>query len=183
MTRRKGRQIDLGDALGSLERRLDRKSGGAYSQVRVARAWAKVAGVSVAAHTTDAHLRDGELVIHVDSQAWATELSALSGPYREAIQVEMGEIPVTSIRFTVSKRVKIQRELARAEEETEEFYRPDDTVPVPLTEIERRQVEESTSVIQDEGLREAVIRATIADLEWKKGLKASKARHSASEGV
>lgn len=137
----------------------------------------------MAAHTTDAHLREGELVIHVDSQAWATELSALSGPYREAIQAEMGEIPVTSIRFTVSKRVKARRDLERAEDETEEFYRPDDTTPVPLTEHERRQVEESAAVIQDEELRQTVIRATIADLEWKKGLRASKERHSASEGV
>lgn len=182
MTRRKGRQVGLGDALGSLEKRLDRKSGGAYSQVRVANAWSKVAGPSVAIHTTDAHLREGELVIHVDSQAWATELSALSGPYREAIQEEMGEIPVTSIRFTVSRRVHARQELQRAEEDTEEFYRPDETTPIPLSEHERRQVEESTAVIKDESLREAVIRATIADLEWKKGMKASKTRHSASEG-
>lgn len=181
--RRKGRQIDLGDALGSLERRLDRKSGGAYSQVRVANAWEKVAGSSVASHTTGAHLREGELVIHVDSQAWATELSALAGPYRQAIQVEMGEIPVTSIRFTVSRRVQARQALIRAEAETDEFYRPDETKPVPLTEHERQQVEESASVIQDEELREVVVRATIADLEWKKGCGAVKERDSAPEGV
>ena len=181
--RRKGRQTDLGAALGSVERRLDRKSGGAYSQVRVANAWEKVAGSSVATHTTGAHLREGELVIHVDSQAWATELSALAGPYRQAIQVEMGEIPVTSIRFTVSRRVQARQALIRAEEETEEFYRPDETQPVSLTEHERQQVEESASVIQDEELREAVVRATIADLEWKKGCRAAKERDSAPEGV
>jgi predicted nucleic acid-binding Zn ribbon protein len=48
-------------------------------------AWSTVAGESVCSHTTGAHLRRGELVVYVDSPVWATELSALSEPYRVAI--------------------------------------------------------------------------------------------------
>jgi hypothetical protein len=95
----------------------------------------------------------------------------------------MGEIPVTSIRFTVSRRVQEKRTLARLEAETEEFYGPDETQSIPLSEQERRQVEESASVILDDELRAVVVKATITDLEWKKGSGAAKVRQNAPEGL
>ncbi len=176
MSRRKGRQIDLAEALSALEKKLDRKGGGVSTQVKIAAAWEKIAGPAVCPHTTGAHLRDGELVIHVDSSAWATELTALSGPYREAIEQEMGGIPVRALRFTVSKKVDARHAISRAERKAEEFYKPDETVSVPLSQEETYLVRESAAVIKDSLLRETVIKATIADLEWKKGIEAAKVR-------
>lgn len=182
MTRGKGPQ-GIGDALRSIATRLDQRSGGGLLQARVAAVWAKVAGASVDQHTTGAHLRDGELVVFVDSPVWASELSALSEHYREALEKEIGKDTVHSVRFAVSRRVDQKRaeETRQAEEEKEKSA---DQVPsVPLTEQERAQVEASAAVIENDELREAAIRATVADLEWKKGIELAKRREKAREGL
>jgi len=171
---RKGKQTTLGSSLDSLMVRLDRKNQGAYQQVRIAQAWAAVAGESVTAHTCQAHLRDGQLVVFVDSALWATELSALSEPYRIRLNEELGQELVTSVRFTVSRHVNDHRRFEAQQREVEEFYQPDQTQPVPLSQSELDQVTASAEAIEDERLREAVLRATITDLEWKKGIEATK---------
>ena len=172
----------MGAALGGIVSRLDRKSGGAYSLARVTSVWTEVAGPSVAAHTTGAHMRQGTLIIYVDSPIWATELSAMSEPYRVTINTSLGEELVRSVRFSVSKRVAEERGLARQEEELDDFYDADVVDSVKLTEAEMSQVESSVSVIRDEELREAVLRATVRDMEWKRGIAARNAREAASGG-
>jgi hypothetical protein len=169
--------------LEHLSKRLDRSSKGALLQIRVARAWEEVAGPRVYAHTTNAHLRAGELVVAVDSPVWATELSALAGPYMEAMNTTLGKDSVRSVRFTVSSRVERERARESAEKATRALYEPDEPDPVPLTETERAQVEASASVVQDEELRKAVIRATVAMMEWRKGERAAKSRERPREGL
>ena len=174
--RRHGKSTNLGSSLDHLLKRLDRKSGGGLLQTRAAQAWYQMDGDSVSSHTTGAHLRDGEMVIYVDSSVWATELSALAEEYRTRINAEIGEESVRSMRFVVSRKVGEQRRVEQAEEESAAFYLEDKVESVPLTETERAQVEASAAQIGDEGLRRAVVAATIADLEWKKGLAKHKGR-------
>lgn len=174
----RGKQVDLGSALQGITRRLDHRSGGGFAQLRVVRAWAKVAGDLVDSHTTDIHVREGELVVLVDSPAWATELSALSAQYQEAINKEIGERVVKSMRFAVSKKVSDRRRSEVAEEEAEKERERDMVESVPLSETELAQVTESVSAIPDEELRQAVLRATVADLEWKKGIATAKRREA-----
>lgn len=179
---RKGKAHPLGQGLSQLIGRLDRKSGGGYTQARVGILWQELAGPMVTNHTTGAHLRDGTLVIYVDGPAWATELTAMSETYRIRMNEELGKNVVRTIRFTVSRKVAEEFRLKRTELEDEEFYLQDVVDSVPLTKTEREQVEASTESIPDEGLREAAVRATVADLEWKKGLAARKARETARQG-
>lgn len=178
---RKGKSTDLGRELSKLASKLDRKGSGALLQVKVNRAWSAVAGESVAAHTAGSHLRDKQLIVYVDSPVWATELSALSEHYRVAMNEEIGEEAVKEVRFTVSRQVAEKRREEQIQAEDEEFYGPDRTEAVPLSPQERAQVEASAAGIADEELREAVVRATVADLEWKKGLKAEKSRQEPRE--
>jgi hypothetical protein len=182
MTRRR-RGTDLGNALAGLAAKLDRKSGGALIQAQVSRAWQSVAGPSVNAHTTGAHMRDKELVVYVDSPLWAAELSALAGPYVTALNKEIGHDAVRAVRFSVSRRVQQEQAVRSDEEAAERAYREDDVPSVPLTQAELDQVEASAAGIADDELREAVVRATVADLEWKKGLEAAKSREEPREGV
>lgn len=174
--RRHGKSTSLGSSLDHLVKRLDRKSGGGLLQTRAAQAWYRLAGDSVTSHTTGAHVRDGEMVVYVDSSVWATELSALAEEYRTRINAEIGEESVKSMRFVVSRKVGEQRQVERAEEETAAFYTEDKVQSVPLTDAERAQVDASAAQIEDEDLREAVVAATVADLEWKKGLAKHKRR-------
>lgn len=171
--RREGRQTDLSRVLGDLIGSLDR-SGAMLLQVKVESSWNKVAGPTVSSHTTGAHLRAGQLVVSVDSAIWANELSALSGHYLKALEDDLGKGLINSIRFTVAPA--LQREKRQQQEvcEHDAFYTEDVVESIPLTKEERAQVEASVASIEDEQLRQAVLRATVADLEWKKGLAAHK---------
>lgn len=180
---RKRRGTAIGELLVELGARLDRKSGGALAQSKAAAAWERVAGPKVLEHTTGAHLREGEFIVYVDSPAWATELSALSEKYREAVEQDLGEGIARGVRFCVSNRVSRARGRAREEAEIEAYYEADPTPAIALSEGERAQVEASAASIPDEALREAAIRATVADLEWKKGIAAAKRRQGPREGV
>lgn len=179
---RRGSVRPLGQGLESLVGRLDRKTGGAYTQARIGILWQQLAGPMVTSHTTGAHLRDGTLVIYVDGPAWATELTAMSETYRKAINTELGKKAVNNIKFTVSRKVAEEFRLRQTELDDEEFYLQDVVDSVSLSETERAQVEASTECIPDAELREAAVRATVADLEWKKGLAARKAREAARGG-
>lgn len=161
----------LGDALGSYVRRLDRS--GLLGAARVVEAWPEAAGPEIVKHTAGVFLRKGELVVYVDSPVWATELAALSGPLREALNQRLGEELVRTIRFTVSRKVTEGQALARSEKETDEFYAEDVVEPVALSDAEVEQVRRSASAIRNETLRETVIRATVKDLEWKRGVARS----------
>lgn len=167
MKKRPGTQISLQQGLNRFSRQIGKR--GAYTQVRISAAWEEIAGETVVSHTTGAHLRGGELVVYVDEPAWANDLTALSEQYRTALNSNIGQELIKSVRFTVSHRVAEEFRFIRAEQEQEAFYRPDSTPPVPLTPIEVAQVEDSASEIPDAQVREAVIKATIAGLAWKKG--------------
>lgn len=176
MSRRYGRSTGLDDALQGLLGKLDRKNAGAWTAAKVAVLWEQVAGPTVGAHTTGVHVRDGVLVVYVDSAARANDLSALSERYRTEMNSGLGKELISRVTFTVSRKVADENNRLQAERETADFYREDDVDPVSLSETERAQVEASASVIGDPDLREAVIRATVKDLEWKKGIAAHNSR-------
>ena len=168
--KRFGKQTQLGPALDATLRRLDRKGRGASTSARVLMAWQVVANGVISAHTTGAHLREGVLIVYVDGNSWATHFSAMSEQYRKALNEALGQELVSGLRFIVSRKVSDEHRLRHAEEETEEFYREDSAPPVPLSETELAQVRASVAEIPDAELREAVLRATVKDLEWKKGI-------------
>jgi len=181
--KRHGKQSQLSTSLGALVRKLDKKGGGAYLQTRAAQAWHRIAGPAVCAHTTGAHVRSGEMIVFVDSALWATELSALSEHYRTSINQELGQDLVTSVRFTVSRKVSTEKRIEEIEKTSSDHLTEDKVDPVRLSDRELAQIEASVASIQDDGLRRAVLRATVADLEWKKGLKARKDRETPREAL
>ena len=172
----------LGDALDAAVRRLGRRGHGAALSARVLAEWQRVASGVMSAHTTGGHLREGALVVYVDGNSWATHFSAMSEQYRQALNAALGQETVSSLRFVVSRKVAEEHRLKRLDEETEEFYSRDTTQSVPLSDIERAQVEASVAEIPDVELREAVLRATVKDLEWKKGIANENGRPERREG-
>ena len=59
-------------------------------------------------------MREGVLVVYVDSNSWATQYTAMAEQYRNSINKELGEELVSSLRFTVSRKVADNRKLQRA---------------------------------------------------------------------
>ena len=182
MTKRQGKNVGLGNALGGLVDRLDRKTGGAGTQAKLIRLWEETAGPIVTSHTTGVHLRDGVLIVYVDSNARANDLSALSEIYRTALNSGLGKNAISKVSFTVSRKVMDEMKLASAKEDLDQFYREDDVDPVALTDTELAQVEASAASIPDAKLKDAVIRATVSDLEWKKGIALRNSREAPRDG-
>jgi hypothetical protein len=107
----------------------------------------------------------------------------MSEQYRTALNKELGQDLISAVRFVVSRKVADEHKLRRDERETDDFYRADDVEAVPLTALELDQIRASVADIPDEKLREAVLRATVKDLEWKKGLSAENGPQERREGV
>jgi hypothetical protein len=136
-----------------------------------------VAGEEVAAHARGFALRDRELLVFVDSSVWANELSVLSEHYRTAINDRLGKEAVGSVRFAVSKQVA---EVLESEAEDDSHASAGERAriePLPATQNEIEQLRQMAASVSDPALREAVVAAARAHLEWRKGIEA----HSAAE--
>lgn len=178
---RRGKHGDVRDLAGAFLGRIDPE--GRRFGSRATAAWNEVVGPEIVRHTHGSALRDGELLVFVDSPVWANELSVMAEHLRERLNEALGEELVRSVRFAVSKRVAEERSARAAEEERREAYAPDEARSVPLTAQERAQVEYVASSISDEGLREAAIRAMTRHLEWKKAIGAENGREMRSEDL
>lgn len=172
------------ESIGDVTRRIVERADprGQRHGARAIDAWNAAAGPEIAKHTHGVALKDGNLIVFVDSAAWANELVLMTDRFLAAIRSETGQDLVRSIRFTVSKRVaEIQAEEKR-EGDTDEYYQPDTTPIEPLTENERRQAMHVAAAVHDDSLREAALRVMIKDLEWKKGVRARKSAETRTEG-
>jgi hypothetical protein len=167
---RHGRDEKAADLARGLLGRLDRRGG--MARARAVAAWSEVAGDEIAKHACGFAMREGELVVFVDAPVWATELSALSEHYRRAVNEHLGEEAVSAIRFTVSRQAGERREEDERQAAVDDSYRVDKVEPVPADETERAQVRQMAAAIKDDEVRAAVTAAALADLEWKKGLRA-----------
>ncbi len=162
----------VGDLVRAFVERLDERDRRHLQEAGAVNWWSEAVPEEIARHTTVVGVRDGELLVHVDSATWASELTALSGKLMEMMEAAAGKGAVRTIRFTVSRRVAMARDEERQREELDELYRPEDVTPVALTEQERRQVEHAAEQIEDEEVRQAFVEAMVTDMELEKGRKA-----------
>jgi hypothetical protein len=173
---KRGTSVPLGLAARSLIQGLDKKGG--IERARAVAVWCEVAGPEVSSHAKGFAMREAELVVYVDSPAWATELTAMSEHYRTALNTAIGKEMVGSIRFTVS-RVPLGAELGVPEREVAPVS------PVELSDEERAGIAEMAKTIHSEAVRQAVIGAAEASLGWRKGRDGAAGRtgvNDASEG-
>jgi len=139
-------------------------------------AWEDVATDAVLAHTDnviyDKKLGQKVVVIFVDGAQWAAQLGMDKEFYRISLGHTLGW-ELDEVRFTVSRQTGIRKEFKKVEEKNQkgEFA---DIESIPLTEEEEKLVRLSLEDIDDNKLKEKVFNAMKADIEWKKGIKASK---------
>lgn len=79
---------------------------GKRHQSRILALWPHIAGPDVADHTRGFALKGGELLVYVDSPAWANELSIMSEEFRARLNQEAGGEAIQTLRFIVSKRAR-----------------------------------------------------------------------------
>jgi len=166
--------VRLSELAPDVLRRAD-KAGRRYGAQAI-EAWPTVVGAEVARHTRGFALRDHhELVVHVDSAAWANELSLMADDIRLRLNAHLGEDAIESLRFTVSRKVAEHRAVAALEAEADGFYAPEPQTPVPLDEVELEQARHVAAAIRDPEIREQALKAMIKDLEQKKGARVRRA--------
>ena len=150
---------------------------GKRHSARAVAAWGEVVGEDIARHTRGFALRaSGELVVFVDSAAWAQELTLMAAQITNALNEHLGEVSVRSLRFTVSRRFTEAVAWEAHEDEADAFYRPEDIEPVALNETEVRQARHIARSVRDPELREVALRAMIRDWELKKGRRQAGAK-------
>ncbi|MHB1135860.1 MAG: DciA family protein [Coriobacteriia bacterium] len=168
MSRRAKKTQSFGDAAERVLGRMD--TVGKRHGARVVGVWSEVVGADIARHTQGFAFREGrELVVFVDTPTWANELSLMSADLMRRINSRIGEESVTSLRFTVSKRVATERVWSAAIEQSEAAYEPDQVEPSDLSDVEQDQAAHVAAVINDPELREIALRVMLKDLALKKG--------------
>jgi len=169
---RRRRAESIGAALEEYVSALD--PGGKRHRSRAALVWPEIAGEEIVRHTRGFAVRkSGELVVLVDSPAWANELALMSERLRVSLNERLGPDTVRSLRFTVSRAAPSAG--PGGAEDPDEPAEPEAPEPLPLTESERAQAAHVAGAVADAGLREAALRVMVKDLERKKGIRAANA--------
>ena len=180
----RGETTSLGGGLKKLMSKLDR--GGHITTARVIDVWDSIVGPEIAGHTNIEGIRGSELLVAVDSPVWANELQAMSGQLVVRLQEELGQVSVKTMRFTVARVVSSRRVELAAEADAESRYSGPKIEPIALSADELAAIEKSVAGIENESLRDAALRATVRDLERKKGqesVNASEKRTGASSST
>lgn len=160
------------DIVGRVLERAD-PAGRRYGAEAVA-AWKSIAGPDIVAHTKGFAVREGrELVVFVDSAAWANQLSLMSSDLVSRLNAHLGQKAIRSMRFTVSKKVSQEVMWEALEKETEAFYGEDEAPPAPLDSTEMDQARHVAAAVRDPALREVALRVMVRDLERKKAVRAN----------
>jgi predicted nucleic acid-binding Zn ribbon protein len=95
----KNRPVVIKDVLDGI---LDNLGGGKISQVRILNAaWSKAVGEAGAKHAKPIDIKDGVLVVHVDSSSWLHKLTMEKGRILAQIKNELGEDPVKDIKLRI----------------------------------------------------------------------------------
>jgi len=180
----RGKTTSLGGGLRKLMSRLDKQ--GHMTTASVIDVWDALVGPEIAQHTNIEGLRGTELLVAVDSPVWANELQAMAAQLVERLQQELSNTPVKTMRFTVTKFVSQRRVERAAEEDSQGRYSGQKVEPVALSAEELAAVERSVAGIENESLKDAALKATVRDLERKKGqerLNTSEKAPGASSGT
>ncbi len=131
--------------------RLGRSPTGNGDLAAILGAWPRAVGTAIARNAWPARFtRDGTLVVHTSSSAWAFELGYLESRIRD----QLGDLAPPKLRFAVGA-------LPDAGPETEEGVQRSRPRPGPA---ERARGEEIAVAIEDPELRAAVARAAAAAL-------------------
>lgn len=175
------RSESVGLVAAGLWTRLDR-TGEGLPKARAVAAWRAAAGEEVYAHARGFALRGDELLVYVDSPVWANELNVLTENYRAAVNERLGKEVVGTIRFNVSRSVGDERVRDAEDASVVEAAAIPRVDPQPATETEIEQIRSMAEGLQNADMREAVIAAAIAHLEWRKGIEALNAAERAVQG-
>ena len=92
----------LGPSLDRVAKKLGAPTANALSGLF--HRWEELVGPGIAAHAKPVSLRAGQLVVEVDSSAWATQLRFMTGELIDRCCAELGANAVKKIQIRVGSR-------------------------------------------------------------------------------
>ena len=147
MREKRDRPVALADVLAASRGTAALRS--RMKEWRLLDRWQELFGDSIAAHARPARWEKGTLVVRVEHSGWMQELSFLKHRMTERLQQEFPASGITAIRFELGELPPLPRRLER--------QLPAPTAP--LSDDERRFVEQATDRIADAGVKDAARRA------------------------
>jgi len=114
--------------------------------------WPDIFEKPISLHMSPASLKEGELLINVDSPVWLQQLSF----YKETIIKKLHGFGVNTIRFRIG-RVLLQTKQDKTISETK-----------PLTENDHYYIKETVSSIPDQELKDRIKRAIEKSIMFKR---------------
>ncbi|NTU43071.1 MAG: DUF721 domain-containing protein [Nitrospirales bacterium] len=118
--------------------------------------WQKIFGAPLSLHTQPAEIHDHELLIYVDSPAWLNQLKF----FRDDMLAKLRPYGIRELKF---KRGTVYHEKKQTTQQDRE-----PAAQRPLTAEEKDWIEEETSGISDDELRDQIRRAMERSLSRKK---------------
>ena len=181
---------DLGGALREMLEGIKRRDPEVVASARNSRAWAQAADEAQRAHAVAVYTVPGtkgsEVVVYVDSNIWATELSLQGELLRLKMNIALRDAAeaagaldpsadaerVKKLRFATSRE---QYRSARPEDTSTAQQLLDEGMrynvePLPLTPQEEEHLEELAGGIENPQIRKAALEAMRADAMLKKAL-------------
>ncbi|MDQ7842722.1 MAG: DUF721 domain-containing protein [Armatimonadota bacterium] len=149
-------------SLRSILRRAARTLGverAAYAAL-IEEMWSEVVGPEAAAHSRPAGLRAGVLVAEAEGPMWTQDLSAR----RAGIAAELNR----RLEGEVVREIRFRQVAPRAVEEVPARPRPAAEAAEELSPDEIVAVERTAAEIADSEVREAVRKAMVSQLSWRK---------------
>lgn len=147
--------------------------------LHVQRIWESVVSEDVLKHTDNVFVFENEklggkeMVVYVDSAIWAADLTARKISLKWKVETALGEGELVDLRFIPSSGTYERKTFTKHRDQEKD----EEVVPsISLTAEEREMVFREASVIENQELRQTLINARIKDMEWKKGIEASKRR-------
>lgn len=175
---------EIRELVDSLQRNNPDLSEGA----RIKRAWNASVDERISRHVTAVFVvpntAASEVIVYVDTPAWAADLSMQSELLRLKLNmalvtdeslpahVERKAEQVEKLSFKVSKEKYVSRErrLTTSQMLREEDERYQSAQPVSLTEDELSGLQQAASLIENDNLRDIAYAAAKASMEWQKGV-------------
>ncbi|MGN0072733.1 MAG: hypothetical protein ACI36W_02905 [Coriobacteriales bacterium] len=184
---------DLGEAVRELLGSIERRDPELVASARNSRAWTQAADEAQRAHTDAVYTVPGtqgsEVVVYIDSNIWATELSLQSELLRLKMNMALADSAKQAGSFdSAADNERIKKLRFAASREHYRSARPEDTStqkqlldehlrynvePLPLTPEEEAQIEAQVAAIENPQVRKAAHDAMRADAMLKKALRDS----------
>jgi hypothetical protein len=129
--------------------------------------WDKAVGDQIASQTEPVHLKKGVLHVKVATSIWMHQLQFMKDDIRERFNALSGKPPILGIKFVLG-------ELTGGGTGTEKNTAP--TAWEPLSDWDRRTIEESLAIVTDPELRAVLERVMVQEISRRRHLQKRQGR-------